>query len=358
MKKHIFLIGYTICFTFLGCANNNIKSTEEKKDTKIDSNIVTVSDNISYNTLELVPIDTGEYKIEYVLYKDILRENPEYTSEWKKIDGLNRDGVHSIKFIQRSTNKVVRVYDLEKESPYANLPLKTISRENDAGINYVIEGNNPIRFKAKKLNYVSDYNAKYVTTYCQAENLHRVTDKEHIAIGYCAEFYNKSNKLIGITSEVHIMNNQGKIVHKLKGIDTEIDYLSTTEDGLYIVFSRGGLLNEKEETLDNDGIDIYDVLKNKKIINIESIKDFTTSIPSVNGNSIFVSLDKTDASIYRYQIYRPKENVMYSKDFGRDELGKCEMTYELEYKIINPKTKERTSIKFEKDFLTSKIFEK
>jgi hypothetical protein len=260
--------------------------------------------------------------------------------------------------MERKTNNVLRVFDIEKESPFANLPLRAISRENDAGINYAIEENNPIKFKTKRLEHVSDYNAKYVTTYYQAENLHNISNKEHIAIGYCAEFYNKSNQLIGITSEVHILNSQGETVHKLKNIDTEIDYLSVTEDGLYIVFSRGGILNEDEESIDNDGIDIYEVLTNRRIINVESANGYTTSIPYVYGNTIFTILAKIDKSMYHFQIYRPKENVMYSRDFSRDERAIYKMINEYEYVVINSKTKERTSVRFEKDFLTSKIFEK
>jgi hypothetical protein len=366
MKKQMILMAYCLSFTFLGCANNSININKERKVTKNGGSIITVSDNaLPYThlveSLKRVSIDTGEYKIEYVLYQDILRENPDYARNWHKIEGLNPHQIHSIKFIEKRTNQVLKTYDVAKESPFANLPYIVKGRENDAGFIYAFQSesrlNPPLNFKKKYLDYVEDYKVTEVrTSYSVDDEIKH--KKEHTVIAYRAEYFNDRLQLIGANAILRVLNNKGEIVGDIDNISTQAYLPVVTNNGKYVAFMRGGHLNEELEQLDNHGIEIFSVQEKQRVFQIDEKENTNMSSPGTTHNFLGFEVDNYKEQNTEMHFVSPVEKVDYIKIVSKTQRNQLKVIDQLGITFFDKERGITTYFRYDKDFQIKKIEEK
>lgn len=337
----------------LSCVNSN-------NNTKLNQNIEVERNHTPPPSEVMIAVDTSDYKVKFITFKELLKQNPEYIKAqgWNLPDGLNRGTVVDIQFIDKKTNSVIKEYNPEKESPFADLPYTVRARDFDAGYIYVIQPEDKFQerlpYKKRNLSYVRDYRVTEIRTNYYVE----VTpNKSHFAIMYRVEYYNKDYQLLGVNGVIRVLDNQGNVIGEVNNINTDLGHCVSTEDGKSVAFLRGGYLNEELEALDKEAIEIYDVLSNTKIGQIEADEKHKMAGVASVGNMFITEKMTLNNDMFELHIIEPESKKDFSRQFSEVERGRLKQV-DVSGLIFNDNNEKQIKYEFKKDFQILNIEEK
>ena len=354
MRKQMILMAYAfLMIQVVACGNNESKKIKDVSVQK-DGIAAIEEKNIFEMPKAVTEEDTSRYRIEYVLYKDVLRENPNYIKNWSLKEGLNPYTVHSIKFIEKQTNKVVNEYNIEQQSPYPKLNYRIIARGPDANIYYRITPSNNILndLFQYKLNYSEDTIPFRAVSSYKIENR---PNKQCCIIAYSFECFNKASELVSRNTFVRVLSNIGENIGEISKIKEDVFHPTVTNNGKYIAFLSSGKLNDRTKKIGKDEINIFQIQTEKQVAKIIEKDREEIALPIGHNYTIQVGSYNLDTEETEYNIFDLEREELYQKKFNLNnpslilkEINDLGMRFSLP-------NKEDYFIEYKKDFKTSKI---
>ncbi len=152
---------------------------------------------------------------------------------------------YKLEYYDSTYTQLLNSFDIRKDNPYTKEKNPRIEIE---------------QFYDAEIGFARSSDSSEVTTYWTTAYTH-VFENGYTGITYQLQYRNMKNALIKIESDLVVLNSEGLVVFREKGLDFEANPALVTRDGRYFAVRFGGLedMQHYPRKLHSEGFRIYEL---------------------------------------------------------------------------------------------------
>lgn len=261
----------------------------------------------------------------------------------------------AVDIIDSASKEVIRRFNLSEENPYNQLGFTLhpdkINEENNK--TYVITSTPvyKIELPNDKLALRQNFDAFLSKDELICESYYQVTFLEKKFVVKYDFFVTSEETVIGRSSTVLIINNQGNIENKLNGFDTDVREWAITQNGNYFSYAFGGIYDEWSGSFVQPGYGVIDLTCGETIVKEFIDQKYNDVRTGSKENLIIITAFISWDCLYVFLDI--DSNKRYSRVFSGNEIG---LWKEVTTKGVvlykdNRKSNSSVLLSFENDFI-------
>jgi hypothetical protein len=215
-----------------------------------------------------------------------------------------------LEYYDSTYTRLLNTFDIRKDNPYTKEKNPKIEIE---------------QFYDAEIGFARSQDSSEATTYWTYVKAH-TCENGYTGIAYQLHHRNRNNALIKIESDLVVLNSEGLMIFRERGLDFEASPTLVTHDGLYFVVQFGAITDMQNypQKLKNRGFRIYDIVL-KKIIYEEQAKSplgYYDAVVEDAESSLVISSKREnefDDSKNTIRLFDLNQRKVYVRDFSVDE---------------------------------------
>lgn len=215
-----------------------------------------------------------------------------------------------LEYYDSTYTRLLNTFDIRKDNPYTKEKNPKIEIE---------------QFYDAEIGFAHSIDSSSAVIYWTYVKVH-TCENGYIGIAYQLHHRNRNNALIKIESDLVVLNSEGLMVFRERGLDFEASPTLVTHDGLYFVVQFGAITDMQNypQKLKNRGFRIYDIVL-KNLIYEEQAKSplgYYDAVVEDAESSLVISSKREnefDDSKNTIRLFDLNQRKVYVRDFSVDE---------------------------------------
>ena len=242
-------------------------------------------------------------------------QNQNTTQELIHKDNNTNKPVGKIVFKDKNGAKI-REFDIEDNNPFKN---KGLSMSNDNS-QARLAGNKKVKDLVNNSQHYKNQDAANTdANYVHLQSgMIQNESKEVRGVVYRLSVSNAGHEQRGTQAEIVVFDKEGNIE---KTLSPETSYYEPvlTDDGKFLAFIYGGVVDHNGYQIFDDSFCIYDMRNGDRILNLPAEHGYSTSAPIIWKDFIVLILIGNN---FKYFIVDPKNRTYFTNEYSNLEAGK------------------------------------
>lgn len=235
-------------------------------------------------------------------------------------DGDRNKTIEKIVFTNQQGAKVGE-FDVKSNNPYSRIISSGIQEERDTRTKYY-------KTSGQKVSGIMNNTAKVKHAEYLNENVERIGNDVRLLTNRSEEvkglvnvlyLYNRDNMMVGAKGNFQLLDEKGRVKKEIE-VNTDIRSTAISNDGEYLSFNYGGIVDHYDSQIFDEGFSLYDTKTGQEILNIVSRDEGYVKPPFMREHLIIFKID--GGRSVKYYVIDTNNKYHYSKLFTRNEIFK------------------------------------
>jgi hypothetical protein len=261
-------------------------------------------------------------------------------------DGTHYSPIQKINF-KDSIGNGVGAFDAIANNPYSHINGRLYKKRQGADIFEILDSCTTIDFAPPTATIPKEDARGFSPAKYYKIIVHPVTTQSGTVKGvvYTIRLYDEYFEERGSKAQFQMLDNSGNIMKKIH-VKTDVLQTVVTDDGRFLGFNFGGIINENGDKVHDDGLSVFDTKTGEKLLEMRASITQLISMPMGIVDLIMFSIQ--EGYEYTKIVINPALREYYSKTYRVEELG---LTIEINKKgIVFQKNDEQWEDSYTKDF--------